>query len=113
MLNDLVEDWFAEMGRPFSSMHETGFGIPTVDLSVQFKKAARIGDEIEKSLWVEKLGGSSVTFGFSFSHADRSICLEGKATLVNVEMNAARDGISPAAFGGGFREKMLTYLQQH
>ena len=110
MLNDLVEDWFAEMGRPFSSMHEKGFGIPTVDLDVQFKKAARIGDDIQKSLWVERLGGSSVTFGFRFSHADGSLCLEGKATLVNVEMNEARDGISAAPFEGNFREKIETYL---
>jgi 4-hydroxybenzoyl-CoA thioesterase len=109
MLNDLVEDWFAEMGRPFSSMHEKGFGIPTVDLNVQFKKAARIGDELAKSLWVSTLGGSSVTFGFAFTHADESLCLSGTATLVNVKMNQDRTGISAAPFPDDIRQKIESY----
>jgi len=109
MLNDLVEDWFSEMGRPFSSMHEKGFGIPTVDLNVQFKKAARIGDELEKSLWVDKLGGSSVTLGFAFTHADGNLCLSGNATLVNVQMNESRDQISAASFPDDIRQKIESY----
>ena len=61
MLNDLVEDWFEEaLDRPFSKIHETN-GIPTVDLKVQFKKAARIGETLTKSLWVTHLGSASVT----------------------------------------------------
>ena len=44
MLNCLVEDWFEEaLDRPFSKMHETN-GIPTVDLKIQFKNAARLGE---------------------------------------------------------------------
>jgi 4-hydroxybenzoyl-CoA thioesterase len=66
MLNDLVEDWFEEaLDRPFSKIHETN-GIPTVDLKVQFKKAARLGEVLTKSLWVIRLGGASVTCGFQF-----------------------------------------------
>lgn len=99
MLNDLVEDWFAEaLDRPFSKIHEKQEGIPTVDLKVQFKKPARIGDMLEKSLWVIKLGGASVTFGFEFTHADGSVCLEGEATLVNVGLDKENDGISAQPF---------------
>ena len=66
MLNDLVEDWFEEaLHRPFSKIHETN-GIPTVDLKVQFKKAARIGEILTKKLWVISLGGASVNCGFRF-----------------------------------------------
>jgi len=50
MLNDLVEDWFEEaLHRPFSEIHETN-GIPTVDLKVQFKNAARLGQVLQKKL---------------------------------------------------------------
>jgi 4-hydroxybenzoyl-CoA thioesterase len=59
MLNDLVEDWFEEaLDRPFSKIHETN-GIPTVDLKVQFKKAARIGELLTKKLWVINVGISN------------------------------------------------------
>ncbi|RZJ29501.1 MAG: acyl-CoA thioesterase, partial [Flavobacterium sp.] len=88
MLNDLVEDWFEEaLDRPFSKMHEFNKGIPTVDLKVQFKKAARIGDELKKLLWVISIGGASVNCGFKFVHSDGATCLEGEVTLVNVALD--------------------------
>jgi len=111
MLNDLVEDWFAEaLDRPFSKIHETN-GIPTVDLKVQFKKAARIGDVLEKSLWVTKLGGSSVTFSFKFTHADGATCLEGEATLVNVGLDKGGNGIKSEPFSEDTRTRINKYLR--
>jgi 4-hydroxybenzoyl-CoA thioesterase len=93
MLNDLVEDWFEEaLDRPFSKIHETN-GIPTVDLRVQFKKAARIGELLIKKLWVIKLGGASVTCGFRFEDEQGNTCLEGEVTLVNVSISNGREAI--------------------
>jgi 4-hydroxybenzoyl-CoA thioesterase len=111
MLNDLVEDWFAEaLDRPFSKIHEKAEGIPTVDLKVQFKKAARIGDLLQKSLWVTKLGGASVTFGFEFTHLDGSTCLEGQATLVNVGLDKEKGEIKSQSFSDETRAKIERYL---
>lgn len=110
MLNDLVEDWFAEaLDRPFSKIHETN-GIPTVDLKVQFRKAARIGDVLEKQLWVLRCGGSSVTIGFRFAHTDGATCLEGEATLVNVGLNEARNGIASVAFTEDMRARIQPFI---
>ena len=110
MLNDLVEDWFAEaLNQPFSKMHKTGQGIPTVDLKVQFKKAARIGDVLEKSLWVISLGGASVTCGFRFSHADGSTCLEGEVTLVNVAIDKKAGGIKADPFSDEMRDRISQF----
>lgn len=98
MLNDLVEDWFEEaLDRPFSKIHETN-GIPTVDLKVQFKKAARIGELLTKKLWVIKLGGASVTCGFRFEDEPGNTCLEGEVTLVNVSISNGRDAIKAEPF---------------
>ncbi len=113
MLNDLVEDWFAEaLERPFSKMHHHGKGIPTVDLNVRFKKPARIGDVLEKSLWVIKLGGASVTCGFRFSHHDGSTCLEGEVTLVNVGLDKDAGGIRAEAFSDQTRERINRYIAE-
>lgn len=119
MLNDLVEDWFEEaLDRPFSKMHDsrqsrTGQsqtnGIPTVDLKVQFKKAARLGEVLTKSLWVNHLGGSSVVCGFKFEDEQGKTCLEGQVTLVNVAINNGRDAIKAEAFNEEMKEKITNY----
>ncbi|NMH28998.1 acyl-CoA thioesterase [Flavobacterium silvaticum] len=110
MLNDLVEDWFGEaLERPFSKIHTTN-GIPTVDLKVQFKKPARIGDELEKSLWVTNLGGASVTCGFAFTHADGSICLEGEVTLVNVGLDKGPNQIKAVPFTDETRNLISAFI---
>ncbi|MDI1255513.1 MAG: acyl-CoA thioesterase [Flavobacterium sp.] len=110
MLNDLVEDWFEEaLDRPFSQIHETN-GIPTVDLKVQFKKAARIGEILTKSLWVKNLGGASVVCGFKFEDDHGNTCLEGEVTLVNVAFVNGKAAIKAEPFSLETRTKISTFI---
>lgn len=110
MLNDLVEDWFEEaLDRPFSKIHETN-GIPTVDLKVQFKKAARLGEILTKKLWVINLGGASVNCGFRFEDENGKTCLEGEVTLVNVSISNGRDSIKAEPFNEEMKAKISKYL---
>lgn len=109
MLNDLVEDWFEEaLDRPFSKMHETN-GIPTVDLKVQFKKAARLGEILTKKLWVKNLGGSSILCGFQFEDEQGKTCLEGEVTLVNVIIQEDRNAIKAEPFNDEMKQKIKNY----
>ena len=120
MLNDLVEDWFEEaLDRPFSKMHDTRQsqtgqsqtnGIPTVDLKVQFKKAARLGETLTKKLWVINLGGASVTCGFRFEDEHGKTCLEGEVTLVNVAIANERNNIKAEAFNDDMKSKLAQFL---
>jgi len=110
MLNALVEDWFEEaLERPFSTIHETN-GIPTVDLKVQFKKAARLGETLTKYLWVKNLGGASVNCGFRFKDAEGNTCLEGEVTLVNVAISKHRNAIKAEPFSEDMKEKITPYI---
>ena len=110
MLNDLVEDWFEEaLDRPFSKIHETN-GIPTVDLKVQFKQPARLGEMLTKKLWVIKLGGASVHCGFRFEDENDQTCLEGEVTLVNVGISDDRGNIKAEAFNDTMKEKISKFL---
>ncbi len=110
MLNDLVEDWFEEaLDRPFSKIHETN-GIPTVDLKVQFKKAARIGEILTKKLWVISLGGASVNCGFRFEDENQKTVLEGEVTLVNVSIAEDRNNIKSEAFNEEMKEKISSFI---
>ncbi|MEO8517180.1 MAG: acyl-CoA thioesterase [Flavobacterium sp.] len=110
MLNDLVEDWFEEaLDRPFSKIHETN-GIPTVDLKVQFKKAARLGEILTKKLWVQNLGGASILCGFRFEDEEGKTCLDGEVTLVNVAFNAERNNIKAEPFSDEMKAKISTFI---
>jgi 4-hydroxybenzoyl-CoA thioesterase len=109
MLNNIVEDFYEEaLGMPFKNIHETG-GIPTVDLKIQFRKAARLGDELTKYLWIKKLGGSSMICGFKFEHEDGSTCLEGEVTLVKVDFLDNRKDIKASAFTDEMKAKLEQY----
>ena len=112
MLNDLVEDWFEEaLDRPFSKMHETN-GIPTVDLKVQFKNAARIGETLSKKLWVAELKSSSIVCGFQFTNQVDKTVLEGEVTLVNVKIQDDRQSIKAEPFNEEMKEKIKIYELQ-
>jgi 4-hydroxybenzoyl-CoA thioesterase len=110
MLNSLVEDWFEDsLGLPFREMHQTR-GIPTVDLKIQFRKAARLGEELRKYLWVKNLGTSSVLLGFRFLDASDSLILEGEVLLVHVLISEKRNDIKSEPFPTEIRLKMERFL---
>jgi 4-hydroxybenzoyl-CoA thioesterase len=120
MLNGLVEDWFEEaLDRPFSKMHDprqsrTGQGqtngIPTVDLKIQFKNAARLGEILTKKLWVKELKNSSILCGFQFENESNNLVLEGEVTLVNVAFNAEKNGIKAEPFTDEMKNKISKYI---
>lgn len=111
MLNDLVEDWFEEaLERPFSKMHESN-GIPTVDLKVQFKKPARLGEILTKKLWVKELKNASMICGFLFENETQEIVLEGEVTLVNVKIQEDRSSIKAETFNEEMKEKITKYIK--
>jgi len=109
ILNDLVEDWFEEaLDRPFSKMHETN-GIPTVDLKIQFKNPARLGEVLTKKLWVKDLGFASVLCGFQFVNENNITVLEGEVTLVNVKIADDREKIKAEGFTEEMKNKIMNY----
>ena len=109
MLNCLVEDWFEEaLDRPFSKMHQTN-GIPTVDLKIQFKNAARLGEILTKKLWVKELKNSSILCGFQFENESNTIVLEGEVTLVNVKIQEDRQSIKAEPFTNEMKNKIMNY----
>jgi 4-hydroxybenzoyl-CoA thioesterase len=109
MLNCLVEDWFEEaLNLPFKTLHQTT-GVPTVDLQVQFKKAARLGDLLTKKLWVKKIGNSSVVYGFCFMNNNET-CVQGEATLVFVKYTDNKISIFSQPWTPELKTSMSLYL---
>lgn len=111
MLNGIVEDFFEEiLLRPFSQMHETN-GIPTVDLKIQFKNPARLGEILTKHLWITKIGKSSIICNFKFTNEVQKVNLEGEFTLVNISFSNEKNSITSEPFSPEMILKMQPYLK--
>ena len=75
---------------------ESGAGGPGVDASwprvsaaCDYVSAVRFGDEIDVAVSVEKLGTSSVTYGFAFTHAGVPVA-KGRVVAVRCHMRPGR-----------------------
>ena len=68
MLNELIEDWFAQaLGLPFAVLiAQRGAGMPTAQLDTRFLRVSRHGDVLQQRIHIERLGGSSIQLRIVF-----------------------------------------------
>ena len=59
MINDCVEAFFDDLGFPFEDLHRQG-GVPTAEISIEFKTPSRHGDRLVLGLRCMRLGRSSL-----------------------------------------------------
>ena len=60
LVNEVVEDWFANLGHSFKEMHiDERKGVPTVRFESEFIAPVRMGDVLSQSLGVDEIGRSS------------------------------------------------------
>jgi 4-hydroxybenzoyl-CoA thioesterase len=88
MLNGLVEDWFNdELGIGYAALIlERRIGLPTVRLEVDFQAVSRLGDQVELSLQVDRLGGRSLTLALEVTGADGGLRLRMRQVLVTTSL---------------------------
>ena len=88
MLNGLVEDWFNdELGIGYAALIlERGVGLPTVRLEVDFQAVSRLGDHVELSLQVDRLGGRSLTLALEVTGADGGLRMRMRQVLVTTSL---------------------------
>ena len=72
MLNELVEDWFANgLKLPLEQLiGQRRVGMPTAQLETRFVRVSRHGDRLLQRIHVERLGRSSVTLRVAFEGMD-------------------------------------------
>lgn len=108
MFNGLVEDWFNE-GLGLGYQHtviERRIGLPTVHLEADFKAVSAMGDLVELSLAVERLGVRSITLQMRcFGKHDASLRMIMRQVLVTTSLETHRAVLIPA--------DMLEAMSQH
>ena len=74
--HQVIEDWFkVGLGHPHADLVvDQRIGIPTVHVAANFLAASRLEEILEFSLWVEKLGNSSVKLLIEAHHQNEKRC---------------------------------------
>ena len=85
------EDWWADgLGVPYPQVFaDDRFGLPAVNLQVDFFRPIRFGDEPDISLGVLDIGTSSVVFGMWMQVGGRTAC-RARITTVALDMDTRR-----------------------
>lgn len=90
MLNEAVEEYFAQLGVPFRAMHvDRRIAVPTVKLESEFVAPSRLGDELDFDLAVARVGTSSAEFDIRVS-CGGALRFTARAILVCMDMATAR-----------------------
>ena len=106
MFQACVEDWFnVGLGVDYAEqILEHGIGLPTAHTECDFAKPCRLGEKLEISLSVEKVGNSSIAVTFTGRVAGEKR-LFAKSVLVAISITDGR----PIPISKELREKLLEY----
>lgn len=93
MLNAVVETFFADaIGWSFRRMHvEERLGVPMGRLATEFHAASRLGDLLDWTLAVARVGGASCDLSLAAScDGEARVTAEGTIVLVDLDRMASR-----------------------
>ncbi|MGC1879278.1 MAG: thioesterase family protein [Rhabdochlamydiaceae bacterium] len=86
MAQEALEEFLKERGFPLRQLLDSPYLMPIVHARGDYFAPLTVGDELEISLKVVKLGTSSVTLEFTFHDPDRKFDV-GKVQIVHVVMD--------------------------
>jgi len=92
MFNNLVEDWHREaLQFSFTEIVTTrSWGLPTVHLEADFVAPTRFSEVLSASLWVRKIGTTSVSLDILLQGPDGADRVRGKVVLVWMDRRTTR-----------------------
>ena len=109
MFNGLIEDWYGqELGYDYAELIVGGrYGFPFVHIECDFKIPSRIGEVIELTLLVERVGRSSVAIAI-VCHRDNIVRL--RAHMVTAMMSLETRKAVPLP--QGLRDQIESYQRR-
>ena len=106
MTNSVVENFFAEEGgHSFARMMADGQGVPTARLETNFHAPSRLGDRLDFTLDVTRIGGASIGFTLTARCAQE---LRITADLTLVWVQAGR----PTPWPEALRHRLAAHLEK-
>ncbi|MDQ2878075.1 MAG: acyl-CoA thioesterase [Pseudomonadota bacterium] len=107
LADGVIEDWTEQvMEIARRALHlDMGRGLPTVDMKARFTNPSRLGDWLDFTLRVERIGTSSIDFALEMTCAGQSR-LSIQYTQVLVELAVMRSLPWPADWRARIEETM-------
>ncbi len=110
MMNDLVETFLDDaIGWPFGRMHlEERMGVPMGTISARFEAPSRLGDVLDWSLSIARLGRSTADLVMRAEGADGQRRLRAEGTLVCVDIDAMKSRRWPEEI----RDRLAAHVEE-
>ena len=91
MISSVIEEWFAQcLDTPFDRMHfHDRRGIPTAEINVTFLAPSRLGDVLEFSVSVPRIGNSSADVETTCRLGTETRFV-ARQTLVRIDLDTGR-----------------------
>lgn len=84
--DDALTDWYADRGYGGEELGGSGVDILTARIEIDFRAAARLGDELETIIEVERWGQTSMTIAVNtYRLSDGKLCVTGREVIVYVD----------------------------
>jgi 4-hydroxybenzoyl-CoA thioesterase len=90
MINSVIENFFREaLDLPFARLMADGRGVPAVRIAVEFRAPSRLGETLDWTLEVARVGRSSATLGLvARGGGERRLEAEVTVVLASLEGGA-------------------------
>ncbi|MCW9034411.1 MAG: acyl-CoA thioesterase [Alphaproteobacteria bacterium] len=91
MFQAAVEDWFNEgLEVDYAGMvNNLGLGLPTAKTECTFMRPCKLGEMLELSVILEKIGTSSISLRFD-GHVNGELRLQAKSVLVVISLETGK-----------------------
>jgi acyl-CoA thioester hydrolase len=101
--DDAATDWFEELGFGGEELGGIGADVVTARFEIDFLASARLGDELETTVEVEKLGNTSMTLRLTTRRlSDGEVVVRGRQIQVFVDPEDFR----PVPIPGAIRQAL-------
>jgi len=108
MFQAAVEDWFyEELEIDYADMFRGGRGLPTAHSECDFIHPCRLGDLLELTIILEKIGKTSITLRFE-GRVGETLCLKALLVLVFIDTGDGR----PRPIAPNVLERLEIYAQK-
>lgn len=98
MFNNLVEDWCHATGMPYAEIQDgQGTGLPVVHFDVDFTAPSRMGDMLDATLSVSRVGSTSLTIEIALRGPDGAERVRANMVVVLVDLQSKLPVPIPAA----------------
>jgi len=99
--DDALTDWFEDAGYGGLDMGGHGVDVVAARMEIDFKAPAALGDVLETTLGIERIGDTSMTVSFATRRGDGTVVAEGREIIVFVDAESFRPVTVPEAIREG------------